>query len=73
MVVAAGGATGIAETLGVVVVASLAVELEKAVKAALKRDYDTATLHSLTLGHGGGDMPEESWASMLDFSMVDSS
>ena len=49
------------------------VELEKAVKAALKRDYDTATLHSLTLGHGGGDMPEESWASMLDFSMVDSS
>lgn len=46
--------------------------LEKFVKDALKRDYDTATLHSLTQGHGDGGQPEESWEGLLDFTLVSS-
>ena len=40
------------------------------VKDALKRDYDTATLHSLTQGHGEGGEPEDSWEGLLDFTLI---
>eukprot|EP00900_Chrysochromulina_parva_P008095 jgi/Chrpa1/17287/Chrysochromulina_OHIO_Genome00024242-RA len=46
--------------------------LEKSVKDALKRDYDTATLHSLTQGHGDGATAEESWEGLLDFTLASS-
>jgi hypothetical protein len=46
--------------------------LEKFVKDALKRDYDTATLHSLTQGHGDGATAEESWEGLLDFTLASS-
>ena len=41
--------------------------LERAVKCGLKRDYDTATQHSLTQGHGDSGQPEDSWEGLLDF------
>ena len=44
--------------------------LQRCVKDALKRDYDTATLHSLTQGHGEGGEPEDSWEGLLDFTLI---
>ena len=44
--------------------------LQQCVKDALKRDYDTATLHSLTQGHGDGGEPEDSWEGLLDFTLL---
>jgi hypothetical protein len=41
--------------------------LERAIKCGLKRDYDTATQHSLTQGHGDSGQPEDSWEGLLDF------
>ena len=41
-----------------------------ALQAALKRDYDTATLLSLTQGHSSELLPEDSWADMLDVTMA---
>ena len=37
-------------------------------KDAPKRAYDTATLHSLTQGHGEGGEPEDSWEGLLSIS-----
>ena len=41
--------------------------LVRAIKCGLKRDYDTATQHSLTQGHGDSGQPEDSWEGLLDF------
>ena len=44
--------------------------LIQVIKKGLKRDYDTATLHSLTQGHGSHNEPETSWDTLLDFTLV---
>jgi hypothetical protein len=43
--------------------------LKRAIKCGLKRDYDTATQHSLTQGHGDSGQPEDSWEGLLDFTL----